>query len=159
MESDGSLTSLASPYWDWGSFYIRLVSSILRGGWEALNYKGSGKAVNYWWGMSAGVVGLELADELPDGPRSLANILCRSIIEGEITVFHRRYPLAGRHPSSATGAAGSARRTCCTWTGWWTPSTGASPAFDELLPMSRRLVRLLGVYRDSLPPEKGGAAL
>ena len=157
VESDGSLTSLASPYWDWGSFYIRLVSSILRGGWEALNYKGSGKAVNYWWGMSAGVVGLELADELPDGPRSLANILCRSIIEGEITVFHRRY----RSQDGSVVSDGNR---------WLSPEDvlhmdwlvdtvdGRIPGFDELLPMSRRLVRLLGVYRDSLPPEKGGAA-
>ena len=36
---------------------------------------------------------------------------------------------------------------------------GLIPGFDELQPMCRRLVRLLGVYRDSLPPEKGGAAL
>ena len=31
---------------------------------------------------------------------------------------------------------------------------GSIPGFDELLPMARPLVRLQGVYRDSIPPEK-----
>ena len=31
---------------------------------------------------------------------------------------------------------------------------GEIPPFEKLLPMSRETVRLLGVYRESLPPEK-----
>ena len=31
---------------------------------------------------------------------------------------------------------------------------GSIPRFEELLPMSHSLVRLLGVYRDDLPPVK-----
>ena len=30
---------------------------------------------------------------------------------------------------------------------------GTIPAFDELLPNSQEMVRLLGVYRDKIPPE------
>ena len=33
---------------------------------------------------------------------------------------------------------------------------GSIPGYDELLPMARPIVRLQGVYRDSIPPEKGG---
>ena len=36
---------------------------------------------------------------------------------------------------------------------------GSIPAYDELLPMSRSIVRLQGVYRDKLPPEKEGPLL
>ena len=36
---------------------------------------------------------------------------------------------------------------------------GRIPSFDELLPMSRNTVRLLGLYRDSIPPEKEGVIL
>ena len=31
---------------------------------------------------------------------------------------------------------------------------GAIPGFDELLPMARPLVRLQGIYRDTIPPDK-----
>ena len=149
---------LASPYWDWGNFYIRLVSSILHGGWEALDYKNSGKAVNYWWGMRSGTVGLKLADDLPDGVRSLANILCEGIIDGTFTVFHRKY----RSQDGSVESDGNR---------WLSPEDvlhmdwlcdcvdGSIPAYDELLPMSRSIVRLQGVYREKLPPEKEGPLL
>ena len=36
---------------------------------------------------------------------------------------------------------------------------GSIPAFDDLLPQSRALVRLIGLYRDAIPPETGAPAL
>ena len=158
VEQGRTLKPLASPYWDWGNFYIRLVSSILHGGWEALDYKNSGKAVNYWWGMRSGTVGLKLADDLPDGVRSLANILCQGIIDGTFAVFHRKY----RSQDGSVVSDGNR---------WLSPEDvlnmdwlcdcvdGSIPAYDELLPMSRSIVRLQGVYRDKLPPEKEGPTL
>ena len=152
----GGLKPLASPYWDWGNFYIRLLSSILNGGWDGLNYRDGGKAVNYWWGMASGAVGLELADDLDGGVRSLANILCRGLIDGTLTVFHRRY----RSQDGKVVSDGNH---------WLSPEDvlhmdylldsvdGSIPGFDELLPMARSMVRLQGVYRDSLPPERGEA--
>ena len=78
VEPGRTLRPLASPYWDWGNFYIRLVSSILHGGWEALDYKNSGKAVNYWWGMRSGTVGLKLADDLPTACAALQTSSARA---------------------------------------------------------------------------------
>ena len=150
---DGSLKALASPYWDWGNFYIRLISSILHGGWDAMDYRGSGKAVNYWWGMASGAVGLMLAEDLPDGVRSLANVLTRGIIDGIFTVF-RRY----RSQDGSVVSDGNR---------WLSPEEtlhmdylldnvdGSIPGYDELLPMARPIIRLQGLYRDQLAPEKG----
>ena len=36
---------------------------------------------------------------------------------------------------------------------------GSIPAYDELLPMARSIVRLQGIYRDELPVEKDGILL
>ena len=151
---DGSLKALASPYWDWGNFYIRLISSILHGGWDAMDYRGSGKAVNYWWGMASGAVGLMLAEDLPDGVRILANVLTRGIIDGIFTVFHRRY----RSQDGSVVSDGNR---------WLSPEEtlhmdylldnvdGSIPGYNELLPMARPIIRLQGLYRDQLAPEKG----
>lgn len=158
VEPGRTMRPLASPYWDWGNFYIRLVSSILHGGWEALDYKNSGKAVNYWWGMRSGTVGLKLSDDLPDGVRSLANILCQGIIDGTFTVFHRKY----RSQDGSVESDGNR---------WLSPEDvlhmdwlcdcvdGCIPSYEELLPMSRSIVKLQGVYRDKLPPDKEGTLL
>lgn len=158
VEPGRTMRPLASPYWDWGNFYIRLVSSILHGGWEALDYKNSGKAVNYWWGMRSGTVGLKLSDDLPDGVRSLANILCQGIIDGTFTVFHRKY----RSQDGSVESDGNR---------WLSPEDvlhmdwlcdcvdGCISSYEELLPMSRSIVKLQGVYRDKLPPDKEGTLL
>ena len=36
---------------------------------------------------------------------------------------------------------------------------GSIPQYDDLLPMAKPVVRLLGLYRDSLQPEKRGPLL
>ena len=103
---------------------------------------------------ASGAVGLMLSDGLPDGVRSLANLLCRSLIDGVITVFHRSY----RSQDGSVVSDGNR---------WLSPEDvlnmdylldnvdGSIPAYGELLPMARRMVRLQGVYRDAIPPERG----
>ena len=90
--------------------------------------------------------------------RSLANILCQGIIDGTFAVFHRKY----RSQDGSVVSDGNR---------WLSPEDvlnmdwlcdcvdGSIPAYDELLPMSRSIVRLQGVYRDKLPPEKEGPTL
>ena len=36
---------------------------------------------------------------------------------------------------------------------------GKIPSYDELLPIARPIVRLQGIYRESIPPEKDGVQL
>ena len=36
---------------------------------------------------------------------------------------------------------------------------GRIPAFSELLPVAQSIVRLLGVYREEIPPKKDGPIL
>lgn len=158
VQPDGSLLPLASPYWNWGVFYVRVIRSIFNGGWEALNAREGGQAVNYWWGMSSGVIDVRLSEDLPDGVSHLARILRRGIIDGSIYPFHRQI----RSQDGTLRNDGNR---------WFTPEEvlhmdwlcdnvdGVIPVFEELLPMSRRIVRLQGVYRDRIPPEKEGTLL
>ena len=55
-----------------GKFYEKMVRSILNGGWDALNAEHEEQAVNYWWGMSSGVVDVLVDPALPDGVQHLA---------------------------------------------------------------------------------------
>ena len=157
LQSDGSLRPLASPYWHWGNFYVKLVRGILGGSWDALSSNGE-RAVNYWWGMKSRVVDILLSDRLPDGVRQLVEILRRGIAEGSIDPF-RRVIVSQDGTERNDGDQ------------WFSPEEilhmdwlcdcvdGSLPAFEELLPMSRSIVRLQGVYRDQVPPEKEGPML
>jgi len=108
--------------------------------------------------MRSGVVNMRFSDELPTGVRQLAETLRRGIIHGGISPFERRLTdqsgnviSDGSHiftPEEILNMDWLCENVC-----------GSIPAFEELLPMSQPLVRLLGIYRDSLPPEKEGQLL
>ncbi len=159
VRPDGALELVASPYWNWGAFYVKMVSSLLNGGWEALNSsKNEEQAVNYWWGIASGVVGLRFSPLLPEGVENLAQILQRGIADGTISPFHRRIRSQDGKVRNDGGQ-------------WFTPEEilhmdwlcdsvdGRIPEFDELLPASQPIVRFQGVYRDRIPPEKEGGLL
>lgn len=154
---DGAYFSLASPYWHWGCVYVRLVRSILSGGWDALS-DNDGRAVNYWWGMGSRAIDVLLDPSLPAGVRQLVDILRQGLCGGSIRPFQR--PI--RDQSGTLRSDGEH---------WFSPGDvlhmdwlcecvdGSIPAYDALLPMSRPLARLQGVYRDQIPPEKAGLIL
>lgn len=150
--ADGKLQPLASPYWHWGNFYVKLVRSMFSGEWDALSASG-GRAVNYWWGMRSRAVDILLSQELPAGVRQLTEILRQGVTGGSILPFLR--PIQAQ---DGTVQSDGSR--------WFTPEEilrmdwlcdlvdGTIPGYAELLPMARSIVRLQGVYRDDIPPEK-----
>ena len=159
IQPDGTTELLASPYWDWGAFYVKLAQSILGGGWDGLNTgKDGAKAVNYWWGMSSGVIGLEMTKALPAGVEVLAQMLKRDMVNGSMDPFYRRI----------TAQDGVERNDGHTY---FTPDellrmdwlcetvNGSIPAYEELNPNAQKIVRLQGIYRDAIPPEKEGVLL
>ena len=157
MEEDGSLELIASPYWDWGTFYTKLLSTIMNGGWD-LAGKHSYRAINYWWGMSGGVIGMRYAPELPAGVRSLVQILQRGITDGSIEPFYR----AIRSRDGILRNDGSHRMTAeeLLRMDWLCENVeGEIPAFEQLLPAARPIVRMQGIYRDSILPEPEGVLL
>lgn len=78
--------NLAMPVWHWGKFYEKMIRSILSGTWK--NEENSKtKSVNYWWGMSSGVVDVICSQNLPLGTARLVNLLKKMISEGEFNPF------------------------------------------------------------------------
>ena len=77
--------SLAMPLCHWGRFYEKLIQTITDGTWKSDD--SSGKAINYWWGMSSGVVDVICSQNLPIGTKRLVDLLKRTISEGEFNPF------------------------------------------------------------------------
>ena len=155
---DGSMQPLASPYWNWGDFYVKVVKGIQAGTLDEKSGHEANQAINYWWGMRSGVVNMRFADELPQGVRQLAETLRSSIIHGGLSPFERRLiDQSGREISDGSRLFSPEEILNMDWL--CENVNGSIPSFEELLPMSQPLVRLLGIYRDSLPPEKEGQML
>lgn len=150
VREDGSLRPLASPHWEWGQFYLKMVKSIMSGTLDAEHPKDLEKAVNYWWGLNSGVVDLELSPDLPDGVRQLALILRHGIMNNLLDPFHR----------VIRDQNGVVRNDGRQWFSkeeimnmdWLCENVvGDIPRYEDLLPKSKQLVRVLGLHRDDIP--------
>ena len=158
LRENGKATPIASPCWNWGIFYERMLRSILSSAWDSLASKDEKKAVGYWWGLDSGVIDVQFDEALPDGVRRFGKLLRRSIINGSLDPF--RFEI--RDQSGVLRSDGER---------WLTPEEimkmdwlcdnviGTIPTFEELRPISQNLVRVLGVYRDEIPPEKESVLL
>ncbi len=150
VTGDGGLMSLASPRWNWGSYYEKTVRALIAGGVESL--RDATHAVTDWWGMNTGVVNVDLAEDMPDSMKQLAQILRSGIIEGRIDPFL----CVIRDQRGNVISDGTRVMTYEELIGmdWLCENVdGIIPEFDALLPRSRKLVRLLGIHRDAIPPE------
>lgn len=150
----GETEWLASPYWDWGGFYVQLARTILSGEWEApgINRKEE-RAVNYWWGIANGAVGLEWSEKIPEGTKALIKLLLEGIRQGTVDPFRRRIlSQEGALRSDGTKAMTPEEILGMDWL--CDNVIGAIPGFEVLSPKAREITRLQGIYRDRIPPEK-----
>lgn len=152
---DGSLLPLASPYWDWGNLYEKIVRSIFSGSWKEIS---DTQAVNYWWGMASGVLDVQLSDLLPDGVRSLGLMLKEGIRSKIILPFRTRiFDQAGELRNDGEHSLPPEEILSMNW--FCDNVVGSIPDFKSLRPEHTETVRVLGLYRDRLLPEPEGEQL
>ena len=87
VEDDGTETHLAEPVWEWGRYYELLVRSIRNDTWRKVGDRLPDQSLNYWWGMSAGVLDVRLSEALPRGQRMLVDVLRQSVLSGRVHPF------------------------------------------------------------------------
>ena len=151
MDDRGGLIALASPVWLWGGFYENVIRNFLNGAKK--DDRSSTKAINYWLGMSSGVIGLNMSDRLPEGVRALAQLLEKSIINHTLDPFARKITAQdGTVKNDGTTTFTPDELLHMDWL--CSNVTGSIPTFDQILPMSQSIVRELGIYRDTIPAVK-----
>ena len=89
-EKEGEFRRLAAPVWNWGSFYELIVRRIMDGTYDNLPSQQKDLAVNYWLGLSSGIIDIVLSDHLPAPSYRLMELLRRGITE------ERVHPFAGK---------------------------------------------------------------
>lgn len=79
--------NLAMPLYHWGKFYEQLIRTIMSGAWKYDEKLSSAKAINYWWGMSAGVIDVICSQHLPIGTKRLVELLKATICAEQFNPF------------------------------------------------------------------------
>ena len=83
---NGEIRNLAMPLLHWGKFYEQLIRAIMDGSWSH-DDTSANKAINYWWGMSSGVIDVICSRNLPIGTKRLIELLKKTIMNGEFNLF------------------------------------------------------------------------
>ena len=86
FQENGGITRIATSIINWGKFYERIMQYILDGAWKPMAY-GDKKTLNYWWGLSAGVVELICSERVPGGVKRMAESFAQFIAEGSFHPF------------------------------------------------------------------------
>lgn len=79
--------NLAMTTWHWGKLYEKIIRTILNGTWKSEDAEVGNRAINYWWGMSAGVVDLICSHDLPQGTKRLVDLLRNDICSETLIPF------------------------------------------------------------------------
>ncbi|MGN0435756.1 MAG: BMP family ABC transporter substrate-binding protein [Wujia sp.] len=77
---DKSTENIALPMYNWGVLYGKLIESMLDGTFKQ-EVSSSIQPINYWWGLSAGVVDIICSKKLPEGTKRLVDTI-RDLIAG-----------------------------------------------------------------------------
>jgi len=140
-DAEGQLKSLGSPCWIWGPFYEHVVRNIISGNWDS---EKAGQSVNLWWGMSSGVVDVILSEELPEGVRVMAQMLKKGICDGTIDPFARK--IIDQQGNVRCDGSTALTPMELLQMDWLCDSVvGDFPEYEDIQPISRAMVDLLGV--------------
>ena len=136
--------NLAMPLCHWGKFYERLIRIIMNGNWKIDEDSAGLKAINYWWGMSAGVVDVICSQHLPIGTTRLVSLLKRTILSGEFNPFAGPlYSQNGLVPTNNSEALTPEEIIEMDWLA--ENVTGRIPDIDELTDQARPVLSQQGV--------------
>lgn len=156
LDDKGGLIPLASPVWVWGKFYESVVRGILSG---TLKKEKDGVVRNYWMGIDSGVIDLDFSDKLPQGVRALADILRQGVADHSIDPFARRIIAQDGRVKNENSTTTFTTEELLHMDWLCENVCGSIPTFDEVLPMSRNMIRELGVYREQIPAQKEARAV
>ncbi|MEE0956109.1 MAG: BMP family ABC transporter substrate-binding protein [Eubacterium sp.] len=88
VREDGSIFNIAAPIEHWGVFYTEAVKSVLNGTWSERSQVKKTQAVNYWYGMSSGMIDVILSSKLPSYySMKMFNMLRYGMVHGIIMPF------------------------------------------------------------------------
>ncbi len=88
IEENGEISNLAMPFYDWRVFYEKIIQLILDGNWKLEEKNDKTKALNYWWGMSSGVVDVICSKHLPIGTKRIVSLIEYLIKNGTVSPFY-----------------------------------------------------------------------
>jgi basic membrane lipoprotein Med (substrate-binding protein (PBP1-ABC) superfamily) len=143
--TQGKKTILAMPVWQWGVYYETIIRSILDHSFQS-QYEESNKALNYYWGMSSGVVEIICSSKLPESTVKLVELLRKSICSGICNPFQGPLHLQDGSTIESKGREISLEQIINM--DWLVSNVeGEIPTYDQLNDVGKATVNIVGVEK------------
>ena len=142
VEKNDDRKNIAVPVYHWGALYEELINSIFKGSWKIDD--SSDKAINYWWGLSAGVIDIIYSNSLPTGISKLVELMRNNIAAG---VFHPfTGPITDQNNQLQIDAHKVMKPEEIITMDWlYNNVIGSIPDIDELIDSAKAVVELRGL--------------
>lgn len=153
---DGEKDNLAMSVYNWGVFYEQLVNSIIRGTLQTEAIAGETKAMNYWWGLSAGVIDVICSNRITEDTKKLIHLVKAAIKHG---VFHPFIgPIFDQNGELRVSKTDVIQPEDILTMNWLAENViGDIPVLEELKDSAKPVVELRGL--DTANPEQKGTSL
>ncbi len=141
----GMAVHLASPVSNWGNYYDLMIQTVLNNTYDDDPTAKKNKAVNYWYGMSADVVGLVLSKRIPYATRKLAETLQHAMLEGLVSPFQGE--LYSQDAKIQDETAGKMRSEEIIEMNWLNANViGNIPSIDAFTKEAQKVISVAGVH-------------
>lgn len=146
--TENGINSIATTVCHWGKFYEQILQSIQNDTWQNDTNANKNRAINYWWGMSAGVTELICSDKLPVEIKRLVDVMTELIKNGQFRPFDTE--LKDNEGVLHQSMGGHMSHTEIVKMDWLLENVdGKIPTFGELKEEALPLVMLQGDLADS----------
>ena len=146
-----SIWNMAMPVWNWGRFYEQMIRNVMNGSWKLDDEKDTTKGLNYWWGMSSGIVDVICSHRLPIGTSRLIALLKETICRGDFNPFSGiMYSQNGLVKGQSSDALTSEEIITMDWLAQ--NIVGSIPSKDDLDEPARDLAAVQGVKEEDRLP-------
>jgi basic membrane lipoprotein Med (substrate-binding protein (PBP1-ABC) superfamily) len=145
--TEGQPVNVAMPVVNWGVLYERIIRLIIDGAWEKTDAPSDDKAINYWWGLSSGVIDVILSEKTPAPTARLIELMKKSIIDERFAPFTGEIRDQEGEVRCKEGEALTAEEIMKM--DWLVDCVvGEIPVVESLKEKARNIVELKGVRKD-----------
>lgn len=135
---------VASAIWHWGKFYQRILQTILNGSW---NRSPASFSINYWWGISSGMIDMIAGGSVPERTRALVELVKKQIVNGEFQIFSGELcDQTGKKRHTGNDSLTPKELIRMDWL--VDNVSGHIPSAKDLLAEAIPMVRIQGIYGD-----------
>ena len=142
--------NVAMPVCLWGPFYVKIIESVMNGAFKQEDANIEAKAINYWWGLSAGVVDLIYSRKIPEGTKRLVHTIKKLMSDNEFSPFEDVIVAQGGIIKNESGSKMTPEEIMKM--NWLVENIdGDIPEIGELKEEAKSIVELKGVSEDEEP--------